>query len=96
MVPFADFINHENVDTCFDMVDADGKSVGVDAEKEERKFKDEEEMLKDQEERREFVTRMSRELLELETKLRKKMLEEGHETLTEEQRNDQEISLRLM
>lgn len=34
MVPYADFLNHENVDTCFDCVDDEGKSLGI---KEEEK-----------------------------------------------------------
>lgn len=29
MVPYADYMNHENVDTHFDCVDAEGKSLGV-------------------------------------------------------------------
>ena len=32
MVPFADFMNHENVDTCFDCVDENGKSIGIEKE----------------------------------------------------------------
>ena len=39
---------------------------------------------------------MKKDLLELETKIRAKMEEEGHATLTEEAKNDQEISLKLM
>ena len=29
MVPYADYINHENVDTSFDCIDAEGKSLGI-------------------------------------------------------------------
>jgi hypothetical protein len=29
MVPFADFVNHENVDTGFDVVDSNGISLTV-------------------------------------------------------------------
>ena len=36
MVPFADFMNHENVDTCFDCVDENGKSIGIEKEEEKK------------------------------------------------------------
>lgn len=37
MVPFADYINHENVDTSFDCVDQFGTSLGIqDEAKKER------------------------------------------------------------
>lgn len=39
MVPYADFLNHENVDTSFDCVDENGKSLGL---KEEDKKTDKE------------------------------------------------------
>ena len=44
MVPFADFINHENVDTGFDCVDEDGKTVGVNTDEEEKAKRAEEQM----------------------------------------------------
>ena len=96
MVPFADFINHENVDTGFDCVDENGKTVGVNPEEEEKEKAREEASRKDNREKRDFLNNMKKDLLELETKLRKKMEEEGHATLTEEAKNDQEISLKLM
>jgi len=35
MVPFADFVNHENVDTGFDCVDKDGVSLEIKRERDE-------------------------------------------------------------
>ena len=79
MVPYADFINHENVDTGFDCVDEKGNSVGVPVDS-EKKFKSDEEERHDAMERRNFISTMKTELLELETKIRNKMAEEGHIT----------------
>lgn len=100
MVPFADFLNHENVDTNFDCVDKDGKSIGVDRtvdpkEKREDSMTDEEKK-KDRQEKRDFISSMKTDLLDLETRLRKKMEEEGHTVETEEAKNDREVSLKLM
>ena len=39
---------------------------------------------------------MKTDLLELETQIRSKMEEEGHQTQTEEAKQDQEVSLKLM
>ena len=41
MVPYADFLNHENVDTCFDCVDDEGKSLGVPEETSKSKKEEE-------------------------------------------------------
>jgi hypothetical protein len=58
MVPFADFINHENVDTGFDCVDEDGKTVGVNTDEEEKAKRAEEQMKKDNMEKRDFLSKM--------------------------------------
>ena len=81
MVPFADFLNHENVDTCFDCVDSEGKTIGEPTD-EESKLKEEaeEEIRKDNAEKRDFISTMKTDLLELETKLRKMMEENGSST----------------
>ena len=39
---------------------------------------------------------MKTDLLELETKIRQKMEDEGHKTQSEEAKQDQEVSLKLM
>jgi hypothetical protein len=36
MVPFADYVNHENVDTGFDCVDKDGNSYDKTKEEDDR------------------------------------------------------------
>ena len=76
MVPYADFINHENVDTGFDCIDKDGKTIGA-IEDEEKKAMTEEEEKRDAGERRDFIRRMKTDLLELESKIRQKMEEKG-------------------
>ena len=43
MIPFADFINHENVNIQYDYIDKEGKSIVVNEEKE--KLKKEEKIL---------------------------------------------------
>ena len=61
MVPYADFLNHENVDTCFDCVDAEGNSVGI---KEENKTKaEQEEERKSNQGKRDFLNTMKTDLL---------------------------------
>mmetsp|Transcript_26956 Transcript_26956/g.36030 ORF Transcript_26956/g.36030 Transcript_26956/m.36030 type:complete len:105 (+) Transcript_26956:265-579(+) len=79
MVPYADYLNHENVDTCFDCVDADGKSLGIkDDDKKTEKEKERER--KSSQSKRDFLNTMRTDLLELETTLRNKMEQEGHQT----------------
>ena len=77
MVPYADFLNHENVDTCFDCVDDEGKSLGVPEETSKSK-KEEEQERKSNLHKRDFLNNMKTDLLELETKIRTKMEDEGH------------------
>ena len=102
MVPFADFLNHENVDTNFDCVDKDGKSIGVDRnvepneKREDNSNMTDEEKKKDRQEKRDFISSMKTDLLDLEMRLRKKMEEEGHTVETEEAKNGREVSLKLM
>lgn len=55
-----------------------------------------EEKKKDRQEKRDFISSMKTDLLDLETRLRTKMAEEGHQTQTEEAKNDREVSLKLM
>lgn len=96
MVPFADFMNHENVDTCFDCVDAEGKSIGVETEEMKKSSAEQEQERKSSQGKRDFLNTMKTDLLELETQIRNKMEEEGHQTQTEEAKQDQEVSLKLM
>ena len=84
MVPFADFMNHENVDTCFDCVDENGKSIGVENENDTKSSTEIDSERKGNQRKRDFLNSMKTDLLELETQIRNKMEEEGHETQTEE------------
>ena len=86
MVPYADFINHENVDTGFDCLDEKGNSVGEQVD--DKKPKNEEEDRQHAMEKRNFINTMKTELLELETKIRNKMAEEGHITQSDESKKD--------
>lgn len=79
MVPFADFVNHENVDSGFDCIDENGNTINTGTEDEEkRKEQNEDEIRKDNAEKKTFLNNMKTDLLELETKLRRKMEDEGH------------------
>ena len=87
MVPYADFMNHENVDTTFDCVDENGKSIGI--KEEDKKTDDEKDHeRKSSQRKRDFLNNMRTDLLELETKLRSKMEESGHQTQNEEEKQD--------
>ena len=98
MVPFADFLNHENVATNFDCQDETGKSITLPEmkKKEEEREKKEEIVRLENEEKREFMRNIKTELLDVEVQLRKKMEEEGHSTQTAEEKSDREFSLQLM
>ena len=77
MVPYADYLNHENVDTTFDCVDKFGLSVGI----VEESVKTGEELVHEQkssQRKRDFLNTMKTDLLELETKILNKMESEGH------------------
>ena len=78
MVPFADFMNHENVDTCFDCVDENGKSIGIEKEEEKKNQNEIEKERQVSQRKRDFLNNMKTDLLELETQIRSKMEEEGH------------------
>lgn len=87
MVPYADFLNHENVDTTFDCVDENGKSIGI--KDDDKKTEEEKEYeRKSSQRKRDFLNNMKTDLLELETTLRNKMEQEGHMTQTEEDKQD--------
>ena len=99
MVPFADFLNHENIDTNFDCQNEEGKSIELPSRKkqqiDEQEQKDE--LIRTaNEEKREFMRNIKTELLDVEVQLRQKMEEEGCKTQTEEEKNDREFSLQLM
>ena len=66
MVPYADFINHENVDTQFDCLDDEGQSIGYNPEDDAKKQKNDDDQRKENEEKLDFMRKMNRELLELE------------------------------
>jgi len=74
MVPFADNVNHENVDSDFDCVDHEGKSLGITPE-----AKEEIERTANYE-KHEFIETMKSDLLKMEQDLREKMQESGHST----------------
>ena len=82
MVPYADFLNHENIDTNFDCQDEEGKSIQL-PESKQKKMNEEERkhdlIRAENDEKREFMRNIKTELLEVEVQLRKKMEEEGHE-----------------
>jgi len=69
MVPFADNVNHENVDSDFDQIDKEGNSLGIKSDE-----MDEEMRLMNMEKAEAYET-MKRDLIALETKLRNKMEE---------------------
>jgi len=73
MAPFADFLNHENVDTGFDCVDEKGESLYSLKEKDEEEER--EAKWRHQEDQNDFITHMKKDLLECEIELRKKMAE---------------------
>ena len=76
MVPFADNVNHENVDSDFDQIDKEGNSLGIKSDE-----MDEEMRLMNMEKAEAYET-MKRDLIALETKLRNKMEEQGMATQT--------------
>ena len=78
MVPFADYVNHENVDTGFDCVDEQGISYDKKLDKDDTTAQ--EKYLKCQEQTRDSVMNMKRDMLEIEIELREKMLAAGCET----------------
>ena len=63
MVPFADFMNHENVDTCFDCVDENGKSIGIEKEEEKKNQTEIEQERKSSQRKRDFLNNMKTDLL---------------------------------
>jgi hypothetical protein len=75
MVPFADYVNHENVDTGFDCVDENGVSHNTRKEQEDSDAY--EKWRKVNEETRESVFDMKKDLLELEIEFRQKLLDIG-------------------
>ena len=79
MVPYADYLNHENVDTCFDCVDENGKTLGIKEDDKKTSAQKEKERQSSQR-KRDFLNNMRTDLLELETTLRNKMEAEGHAT----------------
>jgi hypothetical protein len=94
MTPFADFLNHENVDTGFDCVNEKGESIYSLKERDEEEERDAKR--RHEEDQHEFITHMKKDLLECEIELRQKMAEQGYETQTEEAKADQKVSYELM
>ena len=95
MVPYADYLNHENVDTCFDCVDDAGKSLGM-PDPEKKSEKQIEQERKGNQRKRDFINNIKTDLLELETTILNKMEAEGHQEQSEEAKQDKEVSLKLM
>lgn len=91
MVPFADNINHENVDSDFDCVDRgdNNKSLGLTAEQKE----DEERA--EVCEKHEFYENMKSDLLKMEETIRNKLAENGGEVQSEETKNKATVDLKL-
>jgi hypothetical protein len=94
MVPFADYVNHENVDTGFDCVDENGVSHNMNKEKEESECY--EKWRNVNEETRDSVFNMKKDLLELEIEMRQKLLDIGLQTQSRQQKDDQATDLRLL
>lgn len=94
MVPFADYVNHENVDTGFDCVDKDGVSLEIKRERDEETARDK--LRKRQAETRNSIFNMKTDLLDIEMQLRKKILDKGLQTQTQAQIDDQAMNLKLM
>jgi hypothetical protein len=80
MVPFADNVNHENVDSDFDCVDKEGKSLGLTPEAKEDQDR------ADNCEKHEFIESVRSDLLKIEQDLRRKIEEAGGEGMNEEDR----------
>ena len=78
MVPFADYVNHENVDTGFDCVDENGVSHNI--RKEQEDSESYEKWRNVNEETRDSVFNMKKDLLELEIEMRQKLLDIGLQT----------------
>lgn len=86
MVPFADYVNHENVDTGFDCVDEFGVSLNIRKNDEDKVAY--ENWRATNEETRDSVFSMKKDLLGLEIELRQKMLEGGMTTQTKAEQDD--------
>lgn len=95
MVPFADYVNHENVDTGFDCVDIDGNSFEPKKSEEEDRSAYEKWRAQSND-TRDAVFSMKTELLEMEIGLRAKMQEGGHVTQSQAEQQDQAMDLKLM
>ena len=94
MMPFADYINHENVDTGFDCIDDNGVSYSEQVEAEDRKYS--EKRRKQVDESRNSIFNMRTDLLQIEMDLRKMMEKKGKTTKTEEEMSESEKDLKLM
>ena len=81
MVPFADYVNHENVDTGFDCVDSEGKSYELKKSEEDDKSAYEKWRAQNKD-TRDAVFNMKTDLLEMEIGLRARMQEGGQVTLS--------------
>lgn len=78
MMPFADYINHENVDTGFDCVDDVGVSYAEHLELEDKEFA--EKRRKQYDESRSSIFNMRTDLLKMEMDIRKIMEKSGNAT----------------
>lgn len=95
MVPFADYVNHENVDTGFDCVDAEGNSFEPKKSEEEDRSAYEKWRAQSND-TRDAVFSMKTDLLEMEIGLRAKMQEGGLATQNQAEQQDQAMDLKLM
>ena len=81
MVPYADFLNHENIDTNFDCQDEFGKSIELPKTKKQNEKEAKDEITRAEiEEKKEFMRNIKTELLDVEVQLRQKMEAEGEKT----------------
>lgn len=78
MVPFADYVNHENVDTGFDCVDELGVSLNIRKAQEDSSAYEKWRVCND--ETRDSVFNMKRDMLGLEIELRQRLMESGMTT----------------
>ena len=86
MVPFADCVNHANVDTGFDCVDEKGDSY--DDKKPEEEVVDNEKARSRAFETRNAIFGLKTDLLDLEVKMRGKLEAKGMTTQTEGQKSE--------
>lgn len=75
MIPYAELLNHENVDVQYDYVDANGKSL--DCRKEEKLKEEKEERLMQMLRKKVFLDELKTDLIKMEQELKERLESEG-------------------